>query len=472
VAVSGSERRFFARRSKGVPEVEVETAVVGAGAAGLAAALELRRAGVEVVLLEAGGRPGGVMQTEEIRGHRVERGPNTCLVRAPALAFLQAQGFERELVAASPARRLRFVFHEGRLEPVPMGPLGFVRSPLLTTRGKLRLLAEPWVQRGDAGTESAQDFIARRFGPEVAEKLLAPALTGIYAGDERELGARAVLGFATELERTHGSVTRGVLARALRRGAGPGGLRGTFSTREGFGGLAARLGRVLGEGLLLGVRATGLSLDGSALRLELAGGPSPLLRARAVVLALPAAETAALLRRLAPAAAETAAKVSYAPVVSVSVSVRPREVREPIEGFGFLVPRTSGLKLLGCLFMSSLFPDRAPQGRALLTCLLGGVRWPEAVNEPEDVLVSRLEKDLEATLGLRGGFDLLALSRWPRAVAQPSRRHEERVADVRRETARVKGLAVAGGWLDGVSIADTLSSGVRAARAIAADLPR
>jgi len=200
-----------------VPEVEVETAVVGAGAAGLAAALELRRAGVEVVLLEAGGRPGGVMQTEEIRGHRVERGPNTCLVRAPALAFLQAQGFERELVAASPARRLRFVFHEGRLEPVPMGPLGFVRSPLLTTRGKLRLLAEPWVQRGDAGTESAQDFIARRFGPEVAEKLLAPALTGIYAGDERELGARAVLGFATELERTHEAERARALADLIDR---------------------------------------------------------------------------------------------------------------------------------------------------------------------------------------------------------------------------------------------------------------
>ncbi|HME70011.1 MAG TPA: protoporphyrinogen oxidase, partial [Myxococcota bacterium] len=407
---------------------EVETAVVGAGAAGLAAALALRRAGVEVVLVEASRRPGGVMQTEEIRGHRVERGPNTCLVRAPALAFLREQGFEKELVAASPARRLRFVFHEGRLEPVPMGPLAFIRSPLLTTRGKLRLLGEPWVKRGDAKTESAAEFIARRFGPEVAEKLLAPALTGIYAGDERELGAHAVLGFATELERTHGSVTRGVLARAVGRGAGARGLRGTFSAREGFGGLAARLAGVLGERLLVGARVAALDWDGGALRLEVAGGSSAVLRARAVVLALPAAEAAALLRPLAPAAAETAAKVSYAPVVSVSVSVRPEEVRDPIEGFGFLVPRTSGLKLLGCLFMSSLFPDRAPQGRALLTCLLGGVRWPEAVNEPDDVLVSRLGKDLEATLGLRGGFDLLALSRWPRAVAQPSRRHGELVA--------------------------------------------
>ncbi|HBZ70232.1 MAG TPA: hypothetical protein DEP35_11055 [Deltaproteobacteria bacterium] len=164
--------------------------------------------------------------------------------------------------------------------------------------------------------------------------------------------------------------------------------------------------------------------------------------------------------------------MAYAPVVSVSVSVRPNEVRQPIEGFGFLVPRASGLRLLGGLFMSSLFPDRAPEGRALLTCLLGGVRWPEAVDEPDDVLVARLGKDLEVTLGLRGGFDLLSLSRWPRAVAQPSRRHQELVADVRKEVARVGGLAVAGGWLDGVSIADTVSSGVRAASMIAAGLGR
>jgi oxygen-dependent protoporphyrinogen oxidase len=452
---------------------EVEAAVVGAGAAGLAAALELRRAGVEVVLLEARPQPGGVMQTEEIRGHRVERGPNTCLVKAPALALLRAQGFEQELISASPARGHRFVFHEGRLEPLPTGPLAFLRSPLLTARGKFRVLGEPWVKRGDATTESAAEFVARRFGPEAAEKLLAPALTGVYAGDERELGAHAVLGFATRLEQDHGSVARGLLARALGWGVrGPRGLRGSFSAREGFGGLAAHLAGVLGEGLKLSTPVTALHRDGNALCLELAGRSASVLRTCAVVLALPAAEAAGLLRPLAPIAAEKAAEVSYAPVVSISVSLRPDALREAIEGFGFLVPRTSGLKLLGCLFMSSLFPDRAPKGRRLLTCLLGGMRWPEAVKEPDDVLVSRLEKDLDATLGLRGGFDLLALSRWPRAVAQPGRGHAALVTSLRNETARVKGLAVAGGWLDGVSISDTLSSGARAASTIAACLGR
>lgn len=447
---------------------EVEVAVVGAGAAGLAAALELKRAGFEVLLVEACDRPGGVMQTEEIHGHRVERGPNTCLVKAPALAFLRDHSLEKELVPASPARRLRFVFHGGSLVPVPLGPVAFVRSPLLTTRGKLRLLGEPLVRRGDAKGESAAEFVARRFGREATEALLAPALTGIYAGDEHELGADAVLGFATALERSHGSVARGLLSRALRPRVR--GLAGTFSARDGLGGLAARFAGALGDRLLLRSRVAALGLEGNGLRLEFAGSSSPLLRARSVVVALPAAEAAALLRSVAPGAAEVAAKVSYAPVVSISVSVRPEEVRAPIEGFGFLVPRASGLKLLGCLFMSRLFPDRAPPGRALLTCLLGGARWPEAMNEPDDLLVSQLGKELDATLGLRGGFDLLALSRWPRAVAQPGRHHGTLMAELHRETARVRGLSLAGGWLDGVSIADTLSSGVRAASALRAGL--
>jgi oxygen-dependent protoporphyrinogen oxidase len=450
---------------------EVEAVVVGAGAAGLAAALELRQAGIETVLVEASGRPGGVMQTEEVRGHRVERGPNTCRVKAPALAFLREQGFEQELVAASPASRLRLVFHEGQLEPIPMGPLAFARSRLLSSRGKLRLLAEPFVRRGDAECESAAEFTARRFGSEVAEKLLEPALTGVYAGDERELSADAVLAFATELERSHGSVTGGALLRALRRTPRLRGLRGTFSARGGFGGLAARFAEALGERLLLGARVSSLRREEGALRLEMAGG-STSLRARAVVLALPAAEAATLLHPLAPAAGEQAAKVSYAPVVSLSVSVQPDEVREPIQGFGFLVPRASGLKLLGCLFMSCLFSDRAPEGRALLTCLVGGARWPEAVQTPDDILVSHLGKDLDATLGMRADFELLALSRWPRAVAQPRRGHEQLVRDLRQEAARVPGLALAGAWLDGVSIADALASGVGAARAIAGGFGR
>jgi len=424
-------------------------------------------------VVDAGDRPGGVMRTDTVRGHRIERGPNTLQVKAPALGFLRAHGLEGGLVAAAPASRVRFLFHEGKLERVPTGPLAFARSPLLSARGKLRLLAEPFVRRGDAEGESVAGFMARRFGPEVVERIVGPALTGIYAGDESQLGADAVLGFATALERSHGSVVRGALAGALRRRGATRGLAGSFSTAAGLGGLAQALAAPLGESLALGARVEALARDAAGFRVAVSrGGRTRELVTRGVVLAVPAPEAAALLKAIAPDAAEAAARVAYAPVVSAAVSIDPRDARERIEGFGFLVPASAGLRLLGVLFMSRLFEGRAPVGRVLLTCLLGGARWPGAVDEPEDALLARLHDDLGATLGHRGATDVLGVARWRHAVAQPGRDHLALVAGLRRSVASSPGLAVAGAWLDGVSIADTLACGARAARELCAALSR
>ncbi len=450
---------------------DADVIVIGAGAAGLAAGLELRRAGLEVVVLEAGDRPGGALRTDTVRGHLVERGPNTLQAKAPALELLRAHGLESALVAAKPASRLRFLFHGGRLEPVPSGPVAFVRTPLLSVRGKLRLAAEPFVRRGDARSESAAEFMARRFGSEVVERLVGPALTGIYAGDETQLGADAVLGFATALERSHGSVVRGALAGALRRRAAPRGLTGSFSLPTGLGGLASALAAPLGEALVLGARVEALARDGAGFRVEVGGGRGAReLHARGVVVAAPAPEAAALLKAIAPDAAEAAARVTYVPVVSASLSVDPRDARERLEGFGFLVPAGAGLRLLGCLFMSRLFAGRAPAGRVLLTCLVGGARWPEALDEPDAALLARLHDELGSTVGLRGAAEPLGITRWPRAVAQPGRDHPALVAALRRSLAPLPGLTVAGAWLDGVSIADTLACGARAAHELCAGL--
>jgi oxygen-dependent protoporphyrinogen oxidase len=186
------------------------------------------------------------------------------------------------------------------------------------------------------------------------------------------------------------------------------------------------------------------------------------------VLAVPADAAAALLAPLDAEAAAALAGIEYAPVVSASLGVAPDAVREPLEGFGFLVPRAAGLRLLGCLFMSRLFPGRAPAGRELLTCMLGGARWPEAVETPDDALLAALRDDLDRALGLRGELEPLAVSRWPRAVPQPGRDHPRRVAALRARIAALPGLALAGAYLDGVAVADALASGLRAGDSILA----
>jgi oxygen-dependent protoporphyrinogen oxidase len=445
---------------------DVEVAVVGAGVAGLAAGVALRAAGREVVVLEAGARAGGAASSERIDGHLVERGPNTFRVPAATDAFLRAHGLDALLVEAAPAARARFLLRGAALVPVPMGPLALARTPLLSVAGKLRLLAEPFVRRGDGRGESVAEFATRRFGREALEALVGPFLTGVYAGDERRLGAEAVFPALVAAEQRAGSVVRGLVARALRARGAPRGRRGTWSAAEGVAALTDALAGRLGPALGLRNRVSEVRPEAGGLRLELEGPcGGTTLRARRLLVATPAPEAAALLAGVEAEAAKALASVEYAPVASVSLSIARGSTRVPVRGFGYLVPRGEGDALLGCLFPGQLFPGRAPAGRELLTLLAGGVRRPEAVRSWSDErLVASLVGELERALGLREAPRVLAVTRWPRAVPQPGREHRRLVADARRRLAGAGRIALAGAAWDGVAFGDALASGAAAAQ--------
>lgn len=444
---------------------DVDALVVGAGVAGLGAAHALKARGFETALLDPSTQPGGVLQSVRAGDYLFERGPNTIAVKAPALALLRRLGLEDRVLPASPASRLRFLYHDACLEPLPTGLAAAVTTPLLSPRGKLRVLREPFVRRGDAAGESVHEFCSRRLGPEASERLVGAFLTGVYAGDERELGAEAVFPQLVEAERESGSIVRGLLA--ARRRDSPRGLRGIYSTPLGLGDLAAALAEPLGDACRLGVRAERLARDGDHWRIEARGaGGDEAWSAKRLVLAAPAAESAALVEPVDATLAAGLRAIAYAPIVSVAVAVDPARASRPLAGFGFLVPRAAGLRVLGCLFMSNLFPGRAPSGHALMTIMLGGVRWPEAVELPDDVLRDALAADLERTLGLRDGWEVLHVARWPRAVPQPARDHVGRVRDLAQRAARLGTLELAGAWKAGVGVSDALASGLAAGDAV------
>jgi len=448
---------------------DVGAVVVGAGISGLAAALELQHSVGEVVLVDASDRPGGVLRTDHVAGFVVERGPNTFRVNAPMLEAIRGLRLDDEILRARPASRLRFVLRGGELVPVPLSPIALARTGLLSRRGKLRLLAEPFVRRGDGAAESVAEFVRRRLGPEVLSSLVGPFLTGVYAGDEEQLGAQTVFAELVELERSHRSIALGGLARRLSRKR-PRGLAGSWSAPKGLGPFARALARRLSDPPALRTRALELAWLGDRWRISLAGpaGETALL-ARRVVLATPAREAARLLLDVDTEVSRLLAGIEYAPLVSLPIGVDPRTVRRRIEGFGFLVPREESLALLGCLFMSRLFPDRAPLGRELLHCMFGGQRWPAAVAEPDDALFERALADLDRALGITGEPTPLGIARYERAVPQPGRDHGQRIAEIRRRLAERPGLVLAGAYTGGVSVAESFAAGQRAARDLAAD---
>ncbi len=444
-------------------DLEVGAVVVGAGIAGLAAAIELQSETSEVIVIDASDRPGGALRTDHVAGYVIERGANTFQVKAETLELFRRVELEATLVRAQPESRSRFIFRDGRLEPVPTSPLAFLRTPLLSARGKARLLAEPFIRRGDGTGETVAEFAGRRLGVEVVRHLIGPSLTGVYAGDETQLGAGAVFGGAVALERRYGSIAfGGVLSwRPGRRG----GLRGSYSTVEGLGPLARKLAARLAEPPVLKSRVTKIRLDGRHWQISISGPAGDRqFRARRVVLATPAYETATILAGAAGDAASALADIVYAPIVGIPIAVDPRAVRSRIEGFGFLVSRDAGIRLLGALFMSRLFPNRAPEGRELIQCMLGGMRWRDAVDLPDDVVLRELHADLDRILGLRSEPRTLAITRWRQAIPQPDRDHVRRIEGIREAVARLPGIALAGGYLDGIGVASALASGVRAAR--------
>ncbi len=444
---------------------DVEVLVVGAGIAGLAAARDLEARGVQPLVVDAGASPGGVMQTRTVDGYRVEVGPNTFQAKAPFCAFASRHDLWSALVESAPESRRRCFYRDGRLVALPHGPVAAVTTPLVSAGAKLRLLAEPFVRRGDPTGESVYDFVARRLGDEVATELVGAFLTGVYAGDERQLGVEAVFPKLAELERAYGSLVRGLIVRALHpvRGSERG-RSGTWSGRDGLGAFAERLADGLRAPVRLGTRVTTLARDAAGWRAELRGGSGDeLVRARQIVVATPAPVAAQLLSQVAPEAAKGLAGIAHAPIVALALGADPAQVRGEIEGFGFIVPRSAGLKLLGCLFMSRIFAGRAPAGRELLHCMLGGVRWPEAVELSDDRVVACALEDLDRALGLREAPRTLALTRWEKAIPQPGTDHPRRIAEIERQVGELPGLSLAGSYLAGVSVADTLATGVRAA---------
>ncbi|MEN8181713.1 MAG: protoporphyrinogen oxidase [Myxococcota bacterium] len=444
----------------------MDVVVVGSGIAGLAAASELVRAGLDVLVCEAAEEPGGVIRSVQRDGYCFEQGPNTFRVGAPFAAFLDRHGLGERLLAASPASRQRFLVQEGKLVPVPSDPLRLATTPLLSGRGKLRLIREPFVARGDPTGESVAGFASRRLGPEVCERLVGPFLTGIYAGDEARLGAEAVFPSLVEYERRHGSIVRGALSSAFSRGRERG-RPGIYSGRQGIADLLAPLVAALGDRLRVSTRVEALAGDGAGWRVEIAGpeGQSS-LSTRALILATPSASAARLLAPVEAEAGRLLEEIEYAPVASVALGVDPSSAREAVRGFGFLVPRDEGEALLGCLFMSQLFPGRAPEGRELLTCLLGGVRRPEVLDDDDDALAGRALDSVRRLLGLRGEEAVLGVARWARAVPQPDPAHPRRVQRLAALIADLPPLALAGSYLAGVSVSDSAGSGLRAASSV------
>ncbi len=436
------------------------TIVVGGGMAGLTAAFRLARSGADVVLLEASGRAGGVVRTEERNGYLLEAGPNTVRLTAPLHALIEDLDLSGEMLLADGGLP-RYIDFDGRLHALPTSPLSLARTRLLSAAGKLRLLSEPLRRRGSEGDESVRDFAARRLGPEVAARLVEPFVAGIFAGDGAGLSAAAVFPSLAEWEREHGSLLSGALAqrRAARRS--PAAPRGLLSFRRGLETLPRALARSLGRAFRPGAAVRAIAPERGRWIVET---DAERLEAERVILATPAWAAAPQVSPFAPQAAEALESIAHPPLAVLHLSWPAAALRRPLRGFGHLVVPSASRRILGAVWSSSLFPGRAPEGRVLLTVFLGGTRDPGAPELETSELVSLAGRDLSAEGLVSGDAELVLLTRWQRAIPQYTPGHGRRMRALAEAEARWPGLRFAGNYRGGVSVGDVVAGGIAAAQ--------
>lgn len=444
-------------------------AVLGGGITGLTAAWHLRRSGADAVVFEAAERPGGVVVSRPFEGWLHEGGPNTLLEGSPEVTeLIDAAGLGSRRLEAAPSARRRYVVRGGRLLAVPASPGAFLRSPLLSWKAKLGLLAEPFrPRRREPGEESVAGFVRRRLGAEILDYAVDPFVAGVYAGDPDELSLSQAFPRLAELEREHGSLLRGAIRARRPKG---GGRARMVSFPEGLSELPRALARELGDDLRLGCRVTAISREKGGWAVEFENGARDRRELfSAVVSALPAGALVGLPLRGVPAAAGLGALagIVHPAVVSVFCGYRREEVAHPLDGFGLLVPRVEGRRILGTLFSSTLFPGRAPPGHVALTTFVGGLRNPQLALLDEEALREVVSAELSDLLGAKGEPAAFAVRRWPKAIPQYNLGYQRFRDACAAVEAAAPGFFIGGNCRDGISLSDCIRSGRRLARAAA-----
>lgn len=461
--------------------VTYRVVVIGGGVSGLAVGYELIRAAGErsrplrLTVLEAGDTPGGNIRTEHERGFTLEWGPTGFLDNAPAtLELARRLGLEDRLLPASDAARDRYIYRAGSLRRVPTSPPAFLASGILPLPAKLRLLAEPFVSRGAVDRDrSIHEFAAHRIGERAATVLVGAMVSGIYAGDIRQLSLPATFPKMQAMEKEHGSLFRAMLAR--RRAArqdggaasgGPAGPAGRLTSFEsGLHELIDALAAELGDRLRTGTPVTSVTDMGNrGFRVVPAKGRP--IDADAVVLSCPAWHAAPLVEATDP---DLAAELQAIPSASLAVVHFGYSAgtlgREPA-GFGYLVPRGEDVRSLGSLWTSSFFAGRAPRDRVLITTMIGGAHDPEAVELDDAALTAQVRADLQKTMDVSVAPYHIRIHRHPRGIPQYTLGHLDRVAAIEARLAAHPRLFVAGNSYRGISMNLCIEEAPRVAAAV------
>jgi oxygen-dependent protoporphyrinogen oxidase len=459
-------------------------AIVGGGITGLAAAYHLEdraaagRLPLAYRLIERDMRFGGKIVTEHTGGFTIEGGPDSFISMKPGgIELCRRLGISERLTGTNPAQKQVYVLCNGRLTELPEGIMGlmptrvwpFLKSPLISPLGKLRMGLDAFIPaRRDPSDESLAAFVRRRLGSEMLDRIAEPLLAGIYAGDPKRMSVLSTFPQFREIELKYGSLTRGMLAR--RRAVANSSPYTMFMTlKEGMGELVnALIKRLNPTARMTESNVVGIQARSTNYEIILSDGRR--LEADSLIFATPAFVTAELLKQLDPPLSDRLRRISYVSTATVTLAYKRSGFSHPLNGFGFVVPRSEKRRILACTWTSTKFPHRADSDHVLIRCFIGGAGREELAMQQEESLVKTALDDLSAIMGISTAPVLAKVYRWEKANPQYTVGHLENVNEIEEMTAQHPGLFVTGAAYRGVGVADCIHQGIQTAERVLAHL--
>jgi len=434
-------------------------------------AYALQKAGVDVLLVETSPRVGGVINSLARDGFLLELGPQSFAGTLQLRGLCEELGIADQLLEA-PAKAPRYVLIGGTLEPVPMSPPAFFMSKLINGSTKWALARDIFGKSTPPdGDESVAAFVRRKFSDQLLDRLVGPFVSGVYAGDPDKLSIRSAFPMLYEAEKASGSIVRGMF-RVAKNKKGPR-ERPTLNTfLEGNETLVHALSNKLGSAVRTGtsvIRIGKQSNGAFEVRLETKSNSDAIV-AESLILATPTNITGSLLAQLDASFESLLGPVEYAAVAVVSLGYHKSEVGHSLDGFGFLVPRSAGVRILGTVWNSSLFPGRAPDGQALLTTFVGGATDLGAAKLTHEELSTLVHREIAPLLSVKSAPTFCNVTIWPRALPQYNLGHGDRLASIAKNLTRFPGLFLAGNYLRGPAIGSCVEQALSVAdEVLAAD---
>ncbi len=399
----------------------VNTVIIGGGISGLSLGFLLKKRGVDVLVLEAKKWPGGKMDTLREQGFIMEKGPNGFLDSKPhTLRLIDELEAHEFVLPSSDKAKERYLFSRGKLRKIPMSPVGFLFSGIMPFGERLRVFAEPFIKARIVEDESVAEFVDRRLGVGARKRLITPMVSGIFAGDPEKLSMPAAFGVLAELERKYGSLTKGMLKRPKKKGGGPSGPSGRLvSFKQGVKTLIEQLVRKLDNNVITDTLVREVKREEYGYRVVFTRDDvEKSVQAKNIVLATPAYVSAGLIKGVDQEIGSLLARIEYAPLSVIATGFKRDDVPHRLGGFGYLIPPVEGCRVLGTLWDSEVFVDRAPEGMVLMRTMIGGAMFEELALKNDEELIDMALKSLNKIMGIEAKPVIVRVFKHNKAIPQ------------------------------------------------------